>query len=249
MTQEQKNKTISTVITIVVMILIIIFLSFCSLKSIYPPPPPRKVITIEMHTEYSGGGGGGGNKSSAGQDTRVTVNTHSRDILSAHDISLPSIPNAVPIATSNDAPVTNNEPVAPSPNPNAQYRPGMGGGGGTGSGGGTGTGHGTGFGSGVGAGTGSGSGGGHGSGQGIGYGSGNRGYTHMPNLTINEVGKVYVEVHVSETGTVTDARVINNSKYPTTITNSKIQQECVAKAKTARYKPGNEELRIIVFSL
>ena len=247
MTQEKKNKAISTGVTIVVMILIIILLSFCSLKSVYPPPPPRKVIMIEMNTEFSGGGGGGGGSRSAGQDARVSVPTHSRDILSAHDISLPSIPNAVPIVTSSDAPA-NQETAAPTPNPNAQYRPGMGGGG-TGSGGGSGSGHGPGFGSGVGAGTGSGSGGGSGSGHGPGYGTGNRGYTHMPNLTISENGRVYVEVRVAEDGTVTDARVISNNNYPTTITNAKIQQECVAKAKTARYKPGKEELRIIVFSL
>ncbi len=69
----------------------------------------------------------------------------------------------------------------------------------------------------------------------------------MPDLTVTELGVVYVEVHISTDGTVVDARVVNNSKYPTTITNSRIQAECVAKAKTAKYKPGKEELRIIVF--
>ena len=81
----------------------------------------------------------------------------------------------------------------------------------------------------------------------ISYGTGTRGYTYMPSLTVTELGVVYVEVHISTDGTVVDARVINNSKYPTTITNSRIQAECVAKAKTAKYKPGKEELRIIVF--
>jgi uncharacterized protein (TIGR02145 family) len=81
----------------------------------------------------------------------------------------------------------------------------------------------------------------------ISYGTGTRGYIYMPDLTVTELGVVYVEVHISTDGTVVDARVVNNSKYPTTITNSRIQAECVAKAKTAKYKPGKEELRIIVF--
>jgi hypothetical protein len=57
-----------------------------------------------------------------------------------------------------------------------------------------------------------------------------------------------VEVHISTEGRVVDARVINNSKYKTTITNRNIQQQCVARAKQAIYKPGKEELRIIIFS-
>ncbi len=57
-----------------------------------------------------------------------------------------------------------------------------------------------------------------------------------------------MEVHISTEGRVVDARVINNSKYKTTITNRNIQQQCVARAKQAIYKPGKEELRIIIFS-
>ena len=48
-------------------------------------------------------------------------------------------------------------------------------------------------------------------------------------------------------GTVSEARVINNNKHKTTITNRNIQQQCVQEAKRAKYKPGKEELRIIVF--
>ena len=66
--------------------------------------------------------------------------------------------------------------------------------------------------------------------------------------TVNEEGQVCVEVHIAADGHVIDARVINNSNHKTTITNRNIQQECVARAKQARYKAGKEELRIIVFS-
>ena len=57
-----------------------------------------------------------------------------------------------------------------------------------------------------------------------------------------------MEVHIAADGHIIDARVINNNKYKTTITNRNIQQQCVARAKQARYKPGKEELRIIIFS-
>ena len=117
----------------------------------------------------------------------------------------------------------------PKPNMDDAYRKG----GGTGSGSGNGS---------VGPGTGS------GYGSGIEYGTGNRGYTHMPDFTIPITGQVYVEVHVDTEGNVVEARVINNSKYPTTITNPQILADCVASAKTAKYRPGKEELRIIVFN-
>ena len=119
--------------------------------------------------------------------------------------------------------------VDPKPDSGASYRPGRGGGSGSGVGAGSGTGHGEGISS------------------DIGYGIGTRGFTYMPDLRVSYTGMVYVEVHVGSDGSVLDARVINNSKYPTTITDSRIQAECVAKAKTAKYKPGKEELRIIVF--
>jgi hypothetical protein len=69
----------------------------------------------------------------------------------------------------------------------------------------------------------------------------------MPDLTVKESGEVYVEVHVMADGTIREARVVTSSKYPTTITTHSIQQQCVTKAKTAKYKSGKEEFRIIVF--
>lgn len=108
-------------------------------------------------------------------------------------------------------------------------------------GGGIGSGSGGGFGSGLGPGTG----GGHGGG--VGYGTGSRGMINNINTTVNEEGQVCVEVHVTEEGNVISARVINTSKFKTTITNSTIQAQCLAQAKQARYKPGKEELRVIIF--
>ena len=44
------------------------------------------------------------------------------------------------------------------------------------------------------------------------------------------------------------SRVINNAEHKTTITDRNAQQQCVARAKQAKYHPGKEELRIIIFS-
>ncbi len=130
---------------------------------------------------------------------------------------------------------------------------GPGEGGGHGGGIGSGTGHGIGYGTGSGSGSGSGYGSGigpgkgSGSGGGIDYGTGSRGMINTINTTVNEEGQVCVEVHVTAEGNVISARVINTSKFKTTITNSQIQAQCIAQAKQARYKAGKEELRVIIF--
>lgn len=127
-------------------------------------------------------------------------------------------------------------PAEPKPDQSSIYH----GRGGTGSGGGQGSGRGTS--SGIDSGEGA------GSGDGVGYGTGHRGMVNNIDATINEEGQVCVEVHIASDGHVIDARVINNSRYKTTVTNRNIQLQCVARAKQARYKPGKEELRIIIFS-
>jgi protein TonB len=228
MDQEKKNKIISAGVTAITMLLLMVFMICCGFTEMVPPPPAKKAILIEL---TSGGGGGGG----------VQASQHKTQPASS----------SVPVATQNaeEAPVISGThkpkttaektPVVEEPKPdvNAAYRPGRGGG----SGGGSGTGSGSGSGSGLGPGTGGGYGGG------IGYGTGTRNYKYMPEQTVSETGQVCVEVHVDADGNVIDARVISNNKYPTTITNRSIQAECVAKAKTAKYVKGKEELRIIVF--
>lgn len=237
---EKKDKIRAGIITAVVMMLLLVFFYFCGLSYVYPPPPAKKVILIEMTMESGGGGGGGGNMN----PQHSKPNASAENIVRQHDVSLPSLPSS---KTAKPAQQSVTEEVAPKPDASAMYRPGMGGG----KGGGEGTGTGSGVGSGFGTGSGSGSGGGTGSGigSGIGYGTGNRGYVYMPDLTINEDGKVYVRVLVATDGTVKDAQVISDSKHPTTITSAKIQAECVHKAKTAKYKTAKEEeYRIIVFT-
>lgn len=81
----------------------------------------------------------------------------------------------------------------------------------------------------------------------VGYGTGPRGIAYMPDITIPVDGQVFVEVHIDTEGTVVDARVVNDTKYPTTVTDSRILSDCIAAAKTAKYRKGKEELRIIVF--
>ena len=84
-------------------------------------------------------------------------------------------------------------------------------------------------------------------GGGIGYGTGSRGLINNINTTVYEEGQVCVEVHVMADGSVSEAHVINNKKYQTTITNRMVQNQCVNEAKRARYKSGKEELRVIIF--
>jgi hypothetical protein len=237
---EKKDKMRAGITTAVVMLLLLIFFHFCGLTYVYPPPPAKKVILIEMTMESGGGGGGGGNTN----PRNSKVNVSAENIVRQHDVSLPSLPSS---KTNKPSQQVATEDVVPQPDASAMYRPGMG----SGKGGGEGTGVGSGVGSGFGTGMGSGSGGGSGSGtgNGIGDGTGNRGYVYMPNLTISEDGKVYVRVLVATDGTVKDAQVISDSKHPTTITSSKIRTECERLAKTAKYKSGKEEYRIIVFSL
>lgn len=225
MTKEQKNKWISSGVTAASMTILLLLLLFLGLKYEVPPPPPQKAIYIELS---AGGGGGGG---------ATQVNNSSQRTVSGDDVATQ---NAVDAPSLNSTPKTNANLIqTPKVDERSMYKGGRGG---TGSGGGEGSGTGPGKGSGFGQGEGGGSGGN------IGYGTGPRGYTYMPNLEIeNENGVVYVEVHVNEAGNVIEARIISNSKFPTTITNSKIQADCVARAKTAKFKKGKEEFRIIIF--
>jgi len=230
MSSETKNKMISSIVTTAVMALLFLMLYILGLYAQVPPPEPIKTILIEI---TSGGGGGGGSEMPKAAKSTLS---------DAPNLATQEVEEA-PVVVSNPKPAkTQNDNMAasePKPDPGAAYRPGKGGG----SGGGTGTGTGT----GAGMGLGSGEGAGEGSGRGIGYGSGNRNYVNIPDVNINENGVVYVEVHVTAKGNVINARIISTTKYPTTITNAKIQQECLARALSAKYVAGKEELRIIVF--
>jgi len=46
---------------------------------------------------------------------------------------------------------------------------------------------------------------------------------------------------------VIGARILSSPKYPTNITSEKIRQECLARALSAKYITGKEELRVIMF--
>ena len=207
-----------------------------------PPPEPKNMVLIEF-TAYSGGGGGGGGEDnhssrSSGENYVGTPNWATQD---AEDTPvMPTNPNSKPAISQSDNIATS---IESNPEPGATYKPGKG----TGTGGGSGGGTGTGIGTGKGAGMGTGEGGGIGSGKGPGYGSGNRAYTNIPDVNINENGVVYVEVHINAQGNVINARIINTQKFPTTITNAKVQQECVNRSLSAKYVAGKEELRIIMF--
>ncbi len=223
-----KDDLIASGSTIAALVLIIVLLLAFGLKSIIPPPPPKKTFYVDI-AEYAGGGGGGGTPdptpSTSRQPSGQTYATQNAQ-------SAPSVAQS-------DKPSTTNNTQAPKSDPNAEYR--SRGRSGSGSGGGEGSG----IGSGTGKGLGPGEGGGHGGG--IGYGTGTRGMINTINTTVNEEGQVCVEVHVTAEGNVISARVINTSKFKTTISNSAIQAQCIAQAKQARYKAGKEELRVIIF--
>ena len=223
-----KDDLIASGSTIVALVLIIILLLTFGLKSIIPPPPPKKTFYVDI-AEYAGGGGGGGTP-----DPTPSTARHSSGQTYATQNA-----QAAPSVAQSDKPSTTNNTQAPKSDPNAEYR--SRGRSGSGSGGGSGSGIGSGTGSGLGPGEGGGSGGG------IGYGTGSRGMINTINTTVNEEGQVCVEVHVTAEGNVISARVIDNTKFKTTITNSQIRAQCIAQAKQARYKPGKEELRVIIF--
>ena len=231
MSTEKKNKIISSVVTALMMLLVFLISYFFGLYSQVPPPEARQLILIEF---APGGGGGGG--SDMPKTTKNAANDAPNLATQETEEAPVIITNPKPTKTQSDNPVV----AEAKPEPGAIYK---GGGKGGGTGGGTGTGTGTGLGTGEGSGEGS----GKGSGKGIGYGSGNRGYVNIPDVNINEAGVVYVEVHVTAEGNVINARILSTPKYPTNITNAKIQQECLARALSAKYITGKEELRIIVF--
>lgn len=228
MSDEKKFKLISFSVSTVVTLLVLLILLFCGFKYQNPPPPAKKIIMVEL-TEM-GGGGGGGNEAPAKTKSQPSA---SENIATQNAVEAQEVYTNPNVKKNSN----NNSVNTPKPDQNAMFRPGKGGG----TGGGNGTGSGPGTGSGIGPGKGAGSGGG------IGVGYGSRGMVKIPDLTIKEEGKVYVEVHVSEDGTVLDAKVISSQKYPTSITSAVIRNECIQRAKQAKYVKGKEELRIIVF--
>lgn len=227
--ENRKDNVIAWCTTIGIMALLLILLLACSLKTQIPPPPPKQMVYVDIAPV--GGGGGGGTPQVASNPKPASGQNYATQ--NAQDAPAVSHSNRT---STNQQPQTT--PAEPKPDQSSMYH----GRGGTGSGGGQGSGIGSGTGSGLGPGEGAGSGGG------IGYGTGHRGMINNIDATVNEEGQVCVEVHIAADGHIIDARVINNNKYKTTITNRNIQQQCVARAKQARYKPGKEELRIIIFS-
>lgn len=227
--ENRKDNVIAWCTTIGTMALLLILLLACSLKTQIPPPPPKQMVYVNI--EPMGGGGGGGTPEVASNPRPSSGESYaSQNAQDAPAVSHSNKPTA--------RPTNPTVPTTPKPDQSSMYH----GRSGSGSGGGSGSGIGSGTGSGLGPGEGGGSGGG------VGYGTGHRGMLNNIDATVNEEGQVCVEVHIAADGHVIDARVINNGKNKTTITNRNIQQQCVARAKQAIYKPGKEELRIIVFS-
>ena len=233
MSKENKNKLISASVTAGVMALLMLFMLVCGFTHQVPPPPAKKVILIELEEEIGGGGGGGGKPQQA---PNVQPTPATQSAVTTNDATAPAT-NYTQTATPQQT------TTAPKVNTNALFS-GVGGGTGTGNGMGTGSGSGSGRGTGIGTGDGAGNGGG------IGYGTGNRGYRRAPEITLNvsESGSVYVEVEIDENGNVIAAKVISNSKYPTSITSSSIREECVRRAKGVKYLSGKHEYRVIVFT-
>lgn len=224
---------ISTTVIMVVLMLLMLFLGF---SHQIPPPEPKKVIMIELDDKF-----GGGNHQRGGSKGNVSAPAESQ-AKAPQSPQTPAAPNYVTDAsspvTTEASPVKNDRPKEPQVNSNALFK---------GSHNGTQSGSGLGRGNGLGQGDDTGS--GMGAGKGIGYGEGSRPYRRSPDLVlpVSEVGQVSVELEVAATGQVVSARIINTSKYPTTVTSASVQQECLNKAKKISYREGEHELRIIVF--
>ena len=226
--ENRKDNVIAWCTTIGTMALLLILLLACSLKTQIPPPPPKQLVYVDIAP--MGGGGGGGTPDVASNPKPSTGQNYATQ--NAQDA--PAVTHSNRTSTTQQTQTT---PAQPKPDQSSMYH----GRGGRGSGGGNGDGTGSGNGNGLGPGDGDGSGGG------IGYGTGNRGMINTIDVSVSEGGQVCVEVHIAANGQVISAQVISKKNYQTTISNKNIQQQCVAKAKQARYVPGKEELRIIVF--
>lgn len=179
---------------------------------------------------------GGGSSGSGGNETPKNA-INSKPV--SQNIATQTTENN-PVVNSNNTKTTKNNTTvtSPKPDPNAMFRPGTGGGNDGQNGIGSGPKSGNGFTTGTGD---------HGP-SGIGFGTGSRGYAKIPDVTIKEEGKVYIRVHVQADGTVIDSKILTTAQYPTSISSSAIQNECLRRAKEAKYLPGKEEFRIIVFS-
>jgi hypothetical protein len=249
MSEERKNKVISSFVTTVTMGIILLVLYFFGLYSQIPPPEAKRMVLVEFTSFDGGGGGGGGN----GADYNMSGSAN-KDYSESPNIATQDVEDAPGLATnSNTKKQTSDKVVSlePKSEPGATYKPGKGSGTGSGSGGGSdggsGGGTGTGTGTGRGSGMGTGEGGGVGSGKGPGYGSGTRRFTNIPDVNINENGVVYVEVHINTQGNVINARILSTPEHPTNITNSQVLQDCINRSFSAKYIAGKEELRIIMF--
>ena len=212
-----KDDLIASGSTIAALVLIIVLLLAFGLKSIIPPPPPKKTFYVDI-AEYAGGGGGGGTPDPTPSTSRQP---------SGQTYATQNAQSAPSVAQSDKPSTTNSQPAVSTPKPDqsAMFQKGKYG---NGSGGGGGNGIGPGNGDGLGPGEGDGHGGG------IGYGDGTRKRINDINTNVPEEGQVCVEIHITADGTVIDARIINTSKFKTTITNSAILNQCIAQAKKAR---------------
>ena len=78
-----------------------------------------------------------------------------------------------------------------------------------------------------------------------GIGNGNKKPVYLPETPVKENGQVKIRVLVGKDGFVKEAEIVPNG---TTITNSAIHQECLAKAKQAKFQQSSrEEYNFIIF--
>ncbi|MCQ2386345.1 MAG: hypothetical protein MJ078_06705, partial [Clostridia bacterium] len=186
-----------------------------------------RMVIIEL--DAVGGGGGGGTPRANASETPSKTNSGKQVVTQNADATVPRV--------NKGKADSEKKAEAPKVNTNAMY-----GHRGTGTGGGSGSGSGSGIGSGFGPGAGGGSGGG------IGYGTGSRRMLTGAERVLPKDGVVLVEVHISENGSVVEAKVITNyNGLHTTVTESDIRNACKNEALKTRYAKGKEELRVMVF--
>lgn len=241
MTKDNQRKMISAGTTMVVMALLFVFMIFCGFSFQDPPPPPKYQVMIELEPDDFGDGhkGGGNHQAGGSEGTDNAPPQNSQQAANQRQNTTTSSTHQTKTSNTSDVPTTksNTSTVNQGALFGGRYSSGQG----TGTGTGAGNSHGNGLGLGD-AGTGGNS---HGTGTGS---DPKRGPTRIK-MDIDETpgAKAYIQVEINAAGQVVSARIMNNKNYQTTAS-SNTTSKCLAKAKSIKFKPGDHEFRIILFT-
>ncbi|MBO4646157.1 MAG: hypothetical protein J5642_06540 [Bacteroidales bacterium] len=244
MVDEEKNRMISAAGTAVFTALLLVFLLLCGFTRQVPPPPSpdeMELVEIDLDMEESGGGnmmlgGNSGPEQKSTPEVRATTTPQPTSSAkpSGHTVTDPTGAQT-------------HVPTTPTPDPNASFtmdkvaQPNASNAGGNTSGKGAGD-H---KGDGLGLVNDPGSGGGRNGGTGGGWVR----KPKLPNISVSEDVKVYLDFDVDENGNVSNIRRSMKKGYNTTTTDSKIINACIAELTKAQFQAGHPGSRTFYFTL